>query len=106
MANEQNLINLKDRTQRERKEIAKKGAEATNKIKAERKTLREELLMLLEQEDYQKKISLSLISKALTGDTKAYEVIRDTIGEKPKENIKVGVSYEDYIKKVEDEEEY
>jgi len=28
------------------------------------------------------------------------------LGQKPKENIKIGVSYEDYIKKVEDEEEY
>jgi len=106
MANEQNLINLKDRTQRERKEIAKKGAEATNKLKAQRKTLREELLLLLEQGDTQSKLSLSIIQKAMTGDTKAFEVIRDTIGEKPKENISVGVSYEDYIKKVEDEDEY
>lgn len=106
MANEQNLINLKDRTQRERKEIAKKGAEATNKLKAQRKTLREELLLLLEQGDTQSKLSLSIIQKAMTGDTKAFEVIRDTIGEKPKENISVGVSYEDYIKKVEDENEY
>ena len=57
-------------------------------------------------EDFQKKISLSLIMSALSGNTKAYEVIRDTIGEKPKENINVGVSYEDYIKRVEDEEEY
>ena len=32
-------------------------------------------------------MSLALISKALTGDTKAFEVIRDTIGEKPKEQI-------------------
>jgi hypothetical protein len=106
MANEQNLINLKDRTQRERKEIAKKGAEATNKLKAQRKTLREELLLLLEQGDTQSKLSLSIIQKAMTGDTKAFEVIRDTIGEKPKENISVGVSYEDYIKKVEDKDEY
>lgn len=106
MANEQNLINLKDRTQRERKEIAKKGAEATNKLKAQRKTLREELLLLLEQGDTRSKLSLSIIQKAMTGDTKAFEVIRDTIGEKPKENISVGVSYEDYIKKVEDKDEY
>ena len=50
--------------------------------------------------------SLSLLMKATSGDTKAFEVIRDTIGEKPKENISVGVSYEDYIKKVEDKDEY
>ena len=94
MANEQNLINLKDRTPRERKEIARKGAEATNRIKAERKTLKEELLVLLGQEDYQKRISLALISKATTGDTKAFEVIRDTLGEKPKEMIDANVNTE------------
>ena len=36
MANEQNLIPLNERTQRERKEIASKGAKATNKKRAER----------------------------------------------------------------------
>lgn len=106
MANEQNLINLRDRSQRERKEIAKMGAEATNKLKAERKSLREELLLLLQEDKMQEKISLALLEQAKRGNTKAYEIIRDTIGEKPKENISVGVSYEDYIKKVEDEKEY
>ena len=94
MANEQNLINLKDRTPEERKEIARKGAEATNRIKAERKTLKEELLLLLQKNNYQEKISLSLIDKALSGDTKAYEVIRDTIGEKPKDVIDANVNTE------------
>jgi hypothetical protein len=32
-------------------------------------------------------ITVALIEKALQGDTKAFEVIRDTIGQKPKENI-------------------
>lgn len=89
MANEQNLIPLNKRSQRERKEIASKGAKATNKLKAERKTLREELLLLLEQNKMQEKISLALLEQASKGNTKAYEIIRDTIGEKPKENINV-----------------
>lgn len=89
MANEENLINLKDRTPEERKEIARKGAEATNKLLRERKTLKQELLILLSQNNMQEKISLALLEKATTGDTKAYEVIRDTIGEKPKEEIEV-----------------
>lgn len=91
MANEQNLVNLKDRTQRERKEIAKKGAEATNKIKQQRKTLKEELLLLLEKEKYNEKISLALIQEALTGNVRAFETIRDTIGEKPTNEINVNV---------------
>ncbi len=106
MANEQNLIPLNKRSKEVQREIQEKGRKA-NKEKIEaRKTLREELLLLLAEGDTQNKLSLSLIEKALTGDTKAFEVIRDTIGEKPKENISVGVSYEDYIKKVEDKDEY
>lgn len=87
MANEQNLIPLNKRTQRERKEIAKKGAEATNKKKAERKTLREELLLLLQENKMQENIGLALLEKAKSGDTKAFEVIRDTIGERPVEQV-------------------
>ncbi len=97
MANEQNLINLKDRTQRERKEIARKGAIASNKAQAERKTLKQELLLLLSQDNTQEKISLSLIAQAMEGNVKAFETIRDTVGEKPKENIDVSVK-----KKLED----
>lgn len=97
MANEQNLINLKDRTPRERQEISRKGAEATNKLLKERKTLKEELLLLLSQDNFQERISLALLQKATTGDTKAFEIIRDTVGEKPKENIDLAVK-----KKLED----
>ncbi len=89
MANEQNLINLKDRPQRERKEIARMGAIASNKVQAERKTFKQELLLLLANGDTQKKVSLALLEKAMNGDTKAFEVLRDTVGEKPKEEIEV-----------------
>ena len=90
MANEQNLIPMNKRTPRERIEIARKGAKATNKKKAERKTLREELLLLLATGNKQNKMSIAMIEKAIKGDTKAFEVIRDTIGEKPKDQIEVG----------------
>lgn len=109
MANEENLINLRDRTPEERKEIARKGAEATNKLLKERKTLREELLFLLSQGDMQEKITTSLLDKASKGDTKAFEVVRDTIGEKPTdkvENENINMTYEEYLKKVSDTDEY
>ena len=51
-------------------------------------------------------ITLALIKEAEKGNVRAYETIRDTLGQKPKENINIGVSYEEYIKKVEDENEY
>jgi hypothetical protein len=87
MANEKNLVNLKDRTPEERKEIARKGAEATNKLLKERRTLKEELLLLLESGNTQEKISLAMIQEALGGNIRAFEVIRDTIGEKPTDKI-------------------
>lgn len=89
MANEKNLINLRDRTQRERKEIARKGAKATNKIKQQRKTLKEELLALLETEEYNKKISLAMIHEAEKGNVKAFLAVRDTIEENPKDKVEV-----------------
>ena len=104
MANEQNLKPV--RTKKEARERGKNGGIASGKARAERKTLREELLTLLAQDNYQERISLSLLMKATSGDTKAFEGIRDTIGEKPKENISVGVSYEKKKKKVEDKDEY
>jgi hypothetical protein len=101
MANEER--NLKPyqtdkRTPEERKEIARKGAEATNRLKKQRKTLREELLALLAEGDRQSKISLALLDKARKGDTKAYEVIRDTIGEKQADKLETDNKIEVNIK--------
>ena len=92
MANEENLVSLADRTTEEQREIARKGGKASAKSRAARKTLKEELLLLLAQGDTQARISLSLIQEAMDGNTKAFEVIRDTIGEKPKENVDVNVT--------------
>lgn len=87
MANEQNLVSLAMRSQRERKEIASKGQKASTEAKRARKTLKETLLMMLEEGNTQNDITLALLQKALNGDTKAYEVIRDTVGEKPTDKI-------------------
>lgn len=92
MANEQNLIPMNKRTPRERKEIARKGAIASNKAQAARKTLKEELLALLEDNETQKKISVALIQQAKKGNTKAYEIIRDSIGEKPIDRVQAEVN--------------
>lgn len=94
MANNENLRTL---TSEEAREIGKKGGIASGKARAERKTLKEELLLLLSQGNTQEKISLSLIAQAMEGNVKAFETIRDTVGEKPKENIDLAVK-----KKLED----
>lgn len=95
MANIQNLKPLNTRTKKEQREIAKQGGIASGKVRAERKTLKDELLLMLADADIQKKISLSLIREATNGNnsgsvTKAFEVIRDTIGEKPNEKLELG----------------
>ena len=107
MANEQNLKPL---TTSKAREIGKKGGKKSGKVRREKKMLRDLLEEALKKKtDTGNKyidITIALITEAEKGNVKAYETIRDTLGQKPKENIKVGVSYEDYIKKVEDEEEY
>ena len=89
MANEKNLIKNEDLTPNERRKRASKAGKASGEARRKRKTLKEELVSLLETNNYNEKISLKLIKKALEGNIKAFEVIRDTIGEKPKENVEL-----------------
>lgn len=89
MANEKNLIPFSERTESEHRAIAIAGGKASGESRRARKTLKEELLLLLSEGDTQQNVSVALIQKALDGDTKAFEVLRDTIGEKPTEKIMV-----------------
>ena len=105
MANEQNLIPLNKRSKKAQREIQEKGRKANKEKNEKRKTLKEELLLLLSQNNTQEKMSLSLITKALNGDTKAFEIIRDTIGEKPVDKVQANVfNYEDSLKAVDGDE--
>ena len=89
MARTENLIPLNKRTKEEQKAITTAGGIASGESRRARKTLKEELLLLLSEGDTQQNVSVALIQKALDGDTKAFEVLRDTIGEKPTEKIMV-----------------
>ena len=73
-----------------------KGGKKSGETRRRRKTLREDLLALLktvretpegEEKTLQDGILAALIMKALSGDVKAFEVIRDTIGEKPVDKV-------------------
>lgn len=81
--NQDNLIPMSKRSKEEARKMGTKGGIASGKSRKERKALKEELLFLLSIGDTQEKISLSLIKEAIRGNTRAFEVIRDTIGEKP-----------------------
>lgn len=92
MANEQNLKPI--RTTKRARELQEKAAAKQRENIARRKSLKEELLILLAQGKTQEKISLAQIKKALDGDTRAFETIRDTIGEKPVDKIEAEVNSE------------
>ena len=84
-----NLRSLGDISTDEQRKIASKGGKASVKARRRKKKLREELEILLQIMDeksgktLQEKMSMSLIEKAIHGNTKAYEVVRDTIGQRP-----------------------
>lgn len=78
-----NRTNLKPPSTVEARERGKKGGKRSADARKERKVLREQLLVLLSEGDTQENMVIALINRALSGDVKAFEVIRDTIGEKP-----------------------
>lgn len=77
---------------------AKAAGEKSGEARAQRKTLREGLIALLEAPMKNKEgnetgktgqdaIIAGLFKRAINGDTRAFEIIRDTIGEKPIEKV-------------------
>ena len=90
MANEQNLVSLATRSQRERTEIARKGQEASAKAKRENKLIKDRILERMGETDWNTMID-NLIARA-SEDTRSFEVLRDTIGQKPTEHIEADVS--------------
>lgn len=86
--NQENLIPFNELTEKEQRELAKKGGIASGKARKEKKLLKDELAILMETinkdgKTYQELISTALVKEALKGNTKAYEIIRDTMGQKP-----------------------
>lgn len=92
MAREDNLRRFDQMSEEEHKELSSRGGKATAAARQQRKTLKEELLLLLEDKDNQKNMTIALLRKALDGDIKAFEVVRDTIGEKPTDKIEADVN--------------
>lgn len=106
MAHSDNLIPQSERTKDEQRAIASAGGKASGAARRARKTLKEELLLLLSDGDVQERISTALIGEALNGNkagsvTRAFEVIRDTVGEKPVEKIVVAEVEQSVIDEVE-----
>ena len=85
--NDENLIPFNQRTESEVRAIAANGGRKSGESRRARKTLKEELLLLLSDGDTQKSVTVALLQKAMDGDVKAFEVLRDTIGEKPVDKV-------------------
>lgn len=93
MANEENLKPFSTRTKKEQREIQVKGGIASGEARRAKKTMKEMLDYLLEKEiansktgeivTYREAILTSCIKKAIKGDVKAAQFVRDTAGEAP-----------------------
>lgn len=95
MANEQNLLRGNPATQfnsRTAAEAQKKSAEARKRNTAERKLIKERILERMKADDWDEIID-GVINRAKRDD-KSFEVLRDTIGEKPiiEQNVNVNDS--------------
>jgi len=108
--NRKNLKSLKDRTTSEKREIAKKGGLASAEARRKKRDLRLAIETLLEK-DYTSKngetvsgaeaIAIKQFEKAMKGDTRAFEVLRDTAGQKPVEKVMVADVEQSVIDEVE-----
>ena len=110
-----NLIPQSERTKEEQRKIAKQGGIASGKARREKKAMKDTLEALLTMPlkagkcvdveaikdlaalkgkniTVQEAIMLAQIQKAMKGDTKAAEYIRDTSGNKPESRQFVSVS--------------
>ena len=110
--NDENLIPNEARTPRERRENASKAGKASAKARREKKTFKAIFSAVLDMPiergkstdldqirtiadakgknlTVQEATALSIAVKAVKGDLKAAEFIRDTIGEKPTDSIDI-----------------
>ena len=105
--NEDNLISLADRTKEEQREIARQGGIASGKARKEKKLFKEQIQLLLslplkdekakkqleklgidtDNIDNQMAMVIAMWQKAIKGDVQAFNTLRDTAGEKPKDLV-------------------
>ena len=86
------------------------GGKASGKARAEKRDLRKALELLLEQTFTDKKgitrtgtqaITEKLFSEVMKGNVRAFEVLRDTVGQKPVEKVMVAEVEQNVIDEVE-----
>ena len=115
----EDLIPFNKRTEAERKEISRRAGKRSGEVRRQQKTFREigetlcrirmqkgkapDLEKIKEVADLaganmtiKECMLVQQILKALEGDTKAFETVRDTIGEKPSEKVEVEATEEKF----------
>lgn len=106
MANEQNLKPLSTEKARE---IGAKGGKASVEARRKKRDLKLAIQILLETDIKGKNgeiksgaeaIAIAQFQKALKGDTRAFEVLRDTAGQKPIEKVEQVNIDGEYLDKV------
>lgn len=85
MANEQNLQPV--RTKEEARERGRNGGIASGKARKENKLIKDRILERMGEADWDVMID-NLIARAQE-DTKSFETLRDTLGQKPKESVSI-----------------
>lgn len=93
-------------------EEASKGGKRSAEVRREKRDLRRALEVLLDKEYTDKKsgnvqtgaelLAFKQFQKALEGDTKAFEVVRDTAGQKPMERVNITANDDETIKEMQD----
>lgn len=98
MANPENLVPNDQRTPTERRENARKAGKASGESRRRRKAMREAFDELLSREFTDKEgnttdgvtaLVTRVYQKALKGDMRAVQFIRDTVGEMPVQHVEV-----------------
>lgn len=92
MANEQNLKPQNLRTKSEQREIARQGGIKSGEARREKKLIKERILERMGESDWDAMID-GLIARATESD-KAFELLRDTIGQKPSDKIDLSIEDE------------
>lgn len=110
MANEKNLVKGAD-AHKLTAEEASKGGKRSVEVRRQKRDLRRALEALLDKNMGKNKdgedvsgaeaLALKQFEKALKGDTRAFEIIRDTAGQKPVEKVMIAEVDQDIIDEVE-----
>jgi hypothetical protein len=69
-------------------EIARKAQEKSVKARAEYKSLKQRIMDNVTPEQWNEMIA-ALVAKGMSGDVRAFEILRDTAGEKPSDKVEL-----------------